>query len=384
MAVTVVASAPAAMPTAASTRAAVSTRAAAAARPASTREAAVTRATTSTNEPSVDEATPVLTGYPNSIAAAGDSITRAYNTGRWPFTDAAGNSWSTGGSGAVQSHYLRILGVEPSIAGEAANEAVTGAGVDDLLPQVRAINDEGIAYVTILVGANDVCVPTIADMTPIQRFREQFESAMGELARGSPRARILVLSVPDVYRLWTVLRDSFWARLVWRTFHVCPSLLADPRSMDADDVARRASVRQRTVALNAQLADVCADFIHCRFDRGAVFADPFGRDDVSRRDYFHPSLRGQERLAAVAWDASFDFSDGIAPSSTATTLPTIGGTWVSLDADDAAGVSGIEYRVDRGSFERYVGPFLLASGSELRYRAVDVNGNTEATHVLIG
>jgi hypothetical protein len=65
-------------------------------------------------------------------------------------------------------------------------------------------------------------------------------------------------------------------------------------------------------------------------------------------------------------------------------MPTIGGTWVSLDADDDAGVSGIEYRLDRGSFERYEGPLLLASGSELRYRAVDVNGNTEATHVLVG
>ena len=33
------------------------------------------------------QATPNLTGYPNSMAATGDSITRAYNTGTLPFSD---------------------------------------------------------------------------------------------------------------------------------------------------------------------------------------------------------------------------------------------------------------------------------------------------------
>jgi len=39
---------------------------------------------------------PNLSGYPNSLAALGDSITRAFNTGTLPFTDAPANSWSTG------------------------------------------------------------------------------------------------------------------------------------------------------------------------------------------------------------------------------------------------------------------------------------------------
>ena len=32
-------------------------------------------------------------------------------------------------------------------------------------------------------------------------------------------------------------------------------------------------------------------YIHCRFDQNAVFSDPFQPEDVSRRDYFHPSLQ---------------------------------------------------------------------------------------------
>ena len=63
------------------------------------------------------QATPNLTGYPNSMAATGDSITRAYNTGTVPFSDGPGNSWSTGTRTSVGSHYGRILTAEPAILG---------------------------------------------------------------------------------------------------------------------------------------------------------------------------------------------------------------------------------------------------------------------------
>lgn len=76
-------------------------------------------------------AAPNKVGYPTSMAAAGDSITKAYNTGFWPFTDAPRNSWSTGGS--VESHYRRILSAEVSIQDRNFNHAVTGAKMVDLL-----------------------------------------------------------------------------------------------------------------------------------------------------------------------------------------------------------------------------------------------------------
>ena len=59
------------------------------------------------------QATPNLTGYPNSMAATGDSITRAYNTGTSPFSDGPDNSWSTGTRTTVGSNYSRILTAEP-------------------------------------------------------------------------------------------------------------------------------------------------------------------------------------------------------------------------------------------------------------------------------
>jgi lysophospholipase L1-like esterase len=326
---------------------------------------------------------PTHVGFPNSMAALGDSITRAFNTGSLPFTDAPDNAWSTGSRDVVRSQYLRILDDAPAIEERAYNDAVSGATVSDLLPQVRVANAQVVSYVTILIGANDVCARSVEQMTGVADFRSSFAEAMHRLSAGSPRARILVLSIPDVYRLWALFSDDAWARVTWRVLHVCQSLLADPGSTDPADVRRREAVRRRTIHLNAQLRDVCADYIHCRYDDGAVFRDAFSPSDVSSRDHFHPSLEGQSRLAGVSWAATFDFGDGSPPSSTAHVEPLRHGSLVSLAATDDAGVAGIEYRVDAGRFRRYVTPLSLRAGHELRYRAVDENGNVEQTHVLI-
>jgi hypothetical protein len=113
-----------------------------------------------------------------------------------------------------------------------------------------------------------------------------------------------------------------------------------------------------------------------------VFEDAFTAEDVSRRDYFHPSLERQRGLAQVTWAATFDFTDQIPPSSTAMTAPVEGGTWVILGAAADVAVAGIEYRLDLGPWQRYADPFVLAAGSNIRFRAVDVSGNIEATHLL--
>jgi lysophospholipase L1-like esterase len=325
---------------------------------------------------------PDLTGYPHSIASLGDSITRAFNTGGLPFADAPGNSWSTGTRTSVQSHYIRILAADPAILQRNFNDAKSGAKMIDLDAQVSTATEQNVAYVTILIGANDLCTRTVAGMTSIDDFRSRFEQAMSTLSAGSPRGRIYVVSIPNVYRLWAILKDDLLARLAWRTLDVCQSLLEDPRSTDPEDVARRRSVRQRNIAFNTALAEVCAMYIHCRFDEGAVFEDPFSPEDVSKRDYFHPSLEGQGGLAKVTWAATFDFTDQIPPTSTATTAPVEGGMWVILAATDDVAVAGLEYRLDLGPWQRYADPFVLVAGSNIRFRAVDVNGNIEATHEL--
>lgn len=321
-----------------------------------------------------------LAAYPSSIAATGDSITRAFNTGWIPLADWPTNSWSTGSSETVNSHYGRIVVANPAIAGRSYNDADIGADMGDLNGQAARAVSQRAEYVTILIGGNDLCASSEAGMTPVATFRTQFEAAMQTLSSGLPDARIYVVSIPDVYRLWEIYWTSLAARLVWTTAGICQSMLANPASTAPGDVARRARVRQRNIDYNTQLAQVCALYIHCRYDGNAAFATDFVRSDVSSLDYFHPTISGQAKLAAVSWSATFDFADSLAPVSTATVAAGV----ASVSATDNAGVAGIEYRLGGAPWTRYAGPVRLAPGSSLTYRAVDVNGNTEAARTLTG
>src|SRR5262245_26410164 len=93
-----------------------------------------------------------FTGYPSSIASTGDSITRAFNTCTFPFIDCPANSWSTGTSSTVNSHYRRILAGNPAVSGRNFNDSVTGARMSGLQSQVQNAVAQGAQYVTILMG----------------------------------------------------------------------------------------------------------------------------------------------------------------------------------------------------------------------------------------
>jgi hypothetical protein len=323
-------------------------------------------------------------GYPSSMASTGDSITRAFNTCAFPFVDCPANSWSTGSSSSVNSHYRRILAANPAILGRNFNDAKTGARMNALGGQVTTVVSQGVEYVTILMGANDVCTSSVSTMTPTVTLAAQLQSALQSLSSGLPNARIFVVSIPNVYHLWEILHTNFNAVLTWTLGGICQSLLANAWSNAPADVARRQQVYDRNVADNAAIERVCAGFIHCRFDGNAAFNLRFVPSDVSTRDYFHPSVAGQAKAAAVTWAATFNFADQTAPSSTASTAPGEGGTDVTLSATDDVGVAGIEYTLNGGAYQRYTGTFTVPAGTSLLYRAVDVNGNVEATHPLTG
>src|SRR5215216_1780620 len=129
-------------------------------------------------------ADPAVVGYPSSIGSTGDSITRAFNTCSFPFVDCPANSWATGASSSVNSHYSRILAANTAIAGRNYNLAVTGAEMSDLDAQAQNAVSRGAAYVTIELGANDVCASSESGMTPVATYRAQFEQGMQRLSGG--------------------------------------------------------------------------------------------------------------------------------------------------------------------------------------------------------
>jgi lysophospholipase L1-like esterase len=206
----------------------------------------------------------------------------------------------------VNSHYLRIRAVNPQLDGRNYNEARTGAKAADLPGQASAAVSRGAQYVTVLIGANDACTGSEATMTPVATFRGHIDNALGRLKTGLPAAGVMVISIPDLRRLWDVGRVSSSARAAWSLFGICQSMLANPTSTAQPDVDRRARVRQRVIDYNTQLAQACAAYgPNCRFDGNAVFGYPFVLSQVSTWDYFHPNTTGQTVLASITYAAGF-------------------------------------------------------------------------------
>lgn len=242
---------------------------------------------------------------PDVIAATGDSLTRAAGTGFWPWQDNPAGSWSTGTDGYVNSHYLRLLELTPRIQGRNYNDARSGAKMAELASQMDKAVSQRADYVTVIMGGNDICSRTEAGMTPVADYETQFRAAMERVTTARPSVRVFVGSIPNIYRLWEILKDDAAARFAWDLLDVCQSLLANPLSTDAADVARRERVLRRIIDFNAVLQRVCEEFRQCRHDRGAIFEEPFKASDAVRWDYFHPSLQAQRKIAAGTWRLSW-------------------------------------------------------------------------------
>jgi lysophospholipase L1-like esterase len=243
---------------------------------------------------------------PNSIASMGDSITRGFNACGF-FLNCPSRSFSTGTT-AVNSHYQRILAINPSINGNNLNASRSGARVDEMPAQAQTVVAGGAEYVTILIGANDACTSSEASMTPVATYRGHIDQTLAVLRSGLPDARVLLISIPDIKQLWNVGRTNFFARTAWNLFNICQSMLDNPTSFAAADVARRDRVQQRVIDFNTQLAQACAAYgPNCRFDNNAVFNFAFSLSQVSGWDYFHPNATGQAMLAQVSYAAGFNW-----------------------------------------------------------------------------
>jgi lysophospholipase L1-like esterase len=239
---------------------------------------------------------------PTSMASTGDSITGAFDVGWCCLLSAPRNSWSTGTANALGSQYERLLAAQPRISGHADNFARVGAKMADLDAQLAAAAALHVQYVTVLIGANDLCTRSVGSMTPTSTFAAQFTSAVRHFTTADPGAHLFVSSIPDIYRLWSALHSNPRARLTWRLFSICPSVLG-PHSTKV----QRQQVQAQESADNAALATACTTRFAavCRWDNYATFHVHFGTKSVSAVDFFHPSIAGQKALAATTWAAGY-------------------------------------------------------------------------------
>ncbi|MBW3620450.1 MAG: SGNH/GDSL hydrolase family protein [Actinobacteria bacterium] len=236
-----------------------------------------------------------LPAWPATIAGIGDSITTAAVPDREHLSaDNPELSWVTGGA-EVDGHRARVAAHDVAVT--AADVAVAGARIADAPAQAERAVAAGADYVTFLLGANDVCA---SDPPSPEVFGAGVRDALGRLESGLSDAHVLVVSIPDVVHLREVFAGDVRATATWQRTGACPAVLA---GQPTEDVL--VAVRARQAAYDAELRAACAEHPRCVDDGGAVAAHRFGADEVSDVDYFHPSVAGQRRLAALTWDAMF-------------------------------------------------------------------------------
>lgn len=242
-------------------------------------------------------APPTGPAYPDRMAALGDSITMAANVARDRVGDNPADSWSVGDApdDGVDSHYERLVRLHPALTGNARDFAVSGARMRDFPRQAEEAVDLQAQYVTVLFGANDVCGRSAASMTPPETFRAQFRQGAEVLKRLPAGSTVMVVSVPNVTALWDRYHANRQIHDVWQAFGICPSVLSD-----ATNATQRAEVAARIDAFNAILAEEAAAY-GFRTDHNETHDSRIEDAHVGPVDYFHPSLEGQQALAAATW-----------------------------------------------------------------------------------
>ena len=256
---------------------------------------------------------------PKKLYSNGDSITRAFDAD-FP-ADNLNASWVNGyygfweqlfGLPNVKSHNQRISANWGSSNRKNYIAAVNGARVDDLATQAAGAAGKAITYATVMLGGNDVCRDTIADLPTDAEFQANFTAGMNTLlANMASGTTVQVVAIPDVKRLYDIGKDkdalgiadceTLWALTVLG--FPCGSMLS-PFTSEAD----RLYVRSRNIGYNNIMASVTAQkqaqhpgkFISFT---NVSFTFAFAENEISNIDCFHPSWRGERSLSDGTWDS---------------------------------------------------------------------------------
>jgi lysophospholipase L1-like esterase len=235
------------------------------------------------------------------IAALGDSITTGFNADG--VLDQRHLSWSTGGDlrRRVKSHVFWIKEFYPGIQIKAMNLARAGATMVELRQQAEhLIKNGGADYITILMGANDLCGMTQENfLQRLETARQDIEAAISMLLQSNSATKVLVSAIPNMLRLYEIGKER-GCQSTWQTLGICPNLLGADRTPDD-----RWAFHEHWLAFNNMLQESTD-----RFSDSVVFSDDvidvlFERSSISWIDCFHPSILGQNVISEVTWNQGF-------------------------------------------------------------------------------
>ena len=211
------------------------------------------------------------------------------------------------------------------------NHADSGADMADFAAQAQTViaaaaqTPTGKAgMVTVLLGSNDVCADSMAQMTDPAVFESRYRAGLDILSASDAtrNAKIHVSGIPAIYWLWNARFSNFWCRVFAWPFVPCQNLLDDPGDDCASTVSRidpdmnypgdgpdclRRKTFHRTIRdpYNKILRDVLEEYRLAGTLPNARYIDiydmKFGSPHINSGDCFHPSDTGHTLLADEEW-----------------------------------------------------------------------------------
>ena len=244
-------------------------------------------------------------GADNSFyfVSIGDSITSGFNTKYIGDIANRKYSWSTGNSRRVASHFNKLKDLLLTKVVDRKNVAKSRSTSFDLVKQLDKVSFPRIDYLTILIGANDVCDWRGDYHRDLARFKDNVSAIITAVIAQNERVKIIIPAVPDMYHLYEIGKER--CQFKWNVLGICPRLLNSRRT-----TAERQDFRERLVDANqalAELADAHRDNIRYI---GELFDFRFTIEHTSSIDCFHPSVAGQGVLADITWKHGW-FSDSL-------------------------------------------------------------------------
>ena len=192
------------------------------------------------------------------------------------------------------------------------NAAISGEESKHIAAQLEVLEDwshknlgQNVPdYVTLLIGANDICQDTAEQMVDERTYYSNVVATIDEIQRQNPKTKVLISSLPNIDALHNIAIDQplfvgTTCKDIWKTIKLCHTLTLE------DNPVERQKIAQRVLQYNTALQNIAQD-------RGAngkvkfaksIYDVKFTANDISV-DCFHPNPHGQQMLS----DASF--SDG--------------------------------------------------------------------------
>ncbi|MCP5065342.1 MAG: hypothetical protein GY946_02145 [bacterium] len=254
---------------------------------------------------------------PLRLYSIGDSMTRGFDA--WIIGDNLPVSWVNGYHGFwedfwgvpdINSHNQRIDAAYGTAGRTNMIAAQNGARWDDALSQASDVPIEAPTYVTVMLGGNDVCRDTIAELPTDSEMEGWVNDALIYLDAELPAgATVQVVGIPDIKRLYDVAIDEkgllgIDCQAIWSTTVLgfpCGSMLS-PYNSEAD----RLYVQSRNFAYNdiIETATVARNTISKRvyFHFSDAESVVFTGDDISSIDCFHPSDEGEALISQLVWE----------------------------------------------------------------------------------